>query len=213
MPYDADNDPYLDETTGILRNKLGITTQSELDDAEARITTVEIAVLTTDPAPHFEDFDVVLFRNIHRSLFSELYDWAGEFRTVDISKESTKFAPAQFLAQSVEAYFEQLKVDDFLMSTDFDQFNILLARHYGDLIVLHPFREGNGRTTRTFLAMLAESIGWHIAWDEMDAGENIAASIAAYNGDEMPLRAMLAKFTTPVDVFWGRDPYEFIDLS
>jgi len=85
-----------------------------------------------------------------------------------------------------------------------------LAYYYGELIVLHPFREGNGRATRTFLAMLADSIGWHLAWDEMDAKENEEASIAAYNGDLEPMRKMLKRIVTPIDIFWGRDPYEYI---
>ena len=210
MPYDVDNDPYIDSATGILRNLLGVRTSQNLDEAEAGITAIEIANLTIADPPFYEDFNLEQLKSIHRQLFGVIYDWAGELRTVEISKGTTSFARVEYLNSSLVSLFEQLKNDEYLMTTDFDEFISLLAHYYGELIVIHPFREGNGRVIRTFLAMLAESIGWHIAWDEMNAQENIDASIAAYNGDEKPLQLMLEKFVTPIDVFWGRDPYEFI---
>lgn len=210
MPYDVDKDPYIDKTTGILRNLLDIRTQSNLDGAEASLTTVEITALTSQDSPHFEEFNLGLLVSIHKQLFGIIYEWAGELRTVEISKGATSFARVEHLSKSLDDLFQELKKDDYLMTTDFDKFIEMLAHYYSELIVIHPFREGNGRTIRTFLAMLAESIGWHIAWDEMDPQENIEASIAAYHGDEKPLRKMLAEFVTPIDIFWGRDPYEFI---
>ena len=143
-------------------------------------------------------------------MFEVIYDWAGKLRTVEVSKGTTSFARWEHLSTSLDALFEELKEDNYLMTTYFEEFVKLLAHYCGELIVIHPFREGNGRAIRTFLAMLAESIGWHIAWDEMDLQENIDASIAAYNEDEEPTRRMLTKFVTPIDIFWGRDPYEFI---
>jgi cell filamentation protein len=210
VPYDVNKDPYLDSETGALFNKLGLKTAKELDDAEAKLTAIEITALTTQDIPFYEDCDVALFKSVHKRMFNDIYDWAGELRTVELSKGTTSFARVQHLAINLDSLFEQLAKDDYIATTDLDEFINKLARYYGDLIVLHPFREGNGRTIRTFMAMLAESIGWHIAWDEMDPQENIDASIAAYKGDEKPLREMLAKIVTPIDVFWGRDPYEFI---
>jgi len=210
MPYDVDKDQYINKSTGILRNLLDIRTESNLEDAEAGITTVEIAALTSQEPPHFEEFNLGLFKSVHRQLFDVIYDWAGEVRTVEMSKGTTSFARVEHLSSSLDDLFRSLEQDDYLMTTDFDKFIGILAHYYSELIVIHPFREGNGRATRTFLAMLAESIGWHIAWDEMRPQENIDASIAAYHGDEAPLRKMLAKLVTPIDVFWGRDPYEFI---
>lgn len=210
MPYDVDKDPYINKSTGVLRNLIDIRTESNLEEAEAGITAVEIAALTSQDPPYFEDFNLELLKSVHKQLFGVIYDWAGELRTVEMSKGSTSFARAEHLKTSLDDLFQKISDDDYLMTTDFDEFIGMLAHYYGELIVIHPFREGNGRTVRTFLAMLAESIGWHIAWDEMNPQENISASIAAYHGDEEPLKTMLAKLVTPVDMFWGRDPYEFI---
>jgi cell filamentation protein len=211
MAYDVDKDPYLDKESGVLRNLLNIKTEQELEDAEARLTSVEITLLTSENVSPYDEFDVELFLSVHRQLFKEIYDWAGELRTIELSKGTTSFARAEHLAASLEDIIGNLKKDNYLVDFDFDDFIAKLAHYYADLIVLHPFREGNGRTIRTFLAMLAESIDWHIAWDEMNAQENIDASIAGYQGDEKPLRDMLAKLVTPVDIFWGRDPYKFIE--
>lgn len=210
MPYDVDKDPYIDTETGILRNLLSLQTSKGLEDAEARLTTLEITAFTTQDAPYFEDFNSELLKVIHRQLFKEIYDWAGELRIVEMQKGETSFARAQYLETSLQELFAQLRSENYLITTEFDEFVAKLAHYYAELIVIHPFREGNGRAIRTFLAMLAGSIGWHIAWDEMDAQENINASIAAYHGDEEPLRNVLGKIATPVDMFWGRDPYEFI---
>jgi len=210
MAYDVDNDPYINENSGILRNKLGIKTQNELNDAEARITSVEITVLTSDDIPPYDEFTEDLFLRVHKQLFEELYDWAGKLRTVELSKGETSFARLEHLATSTHELFKQLNKDEYLVNLDFEPFVEKLAHYYGEFIVLHPFRDGNGRAIRTFLAMLADSIGWHIAWDEMNAEQNIVASIAAYNGKEEPLQKILQNIVSPIDIFWGRDPYEFI---
>ncbi|SRR6266540_1140982 len=211
MAYDVGKDPYLDKESGVLRNLLNLKTERELDDAEARLTSVEITLLTSENVPPYDEFDVELFLSVHRQLFKEIYDWAGDLRTTELSKDMTSFARAEHLAGSLAAILNNLKNDSYLAELDCDDFIEKLAHYYADLIVLHPFREGNGRAVRTFLAMLAESIGWHIAWDAMNAQENIDASVAGYQGNEKPLRDMLAKLVTPGDIFWGRDPYEFIE--
>src|SRR5882762_2737261 len=102
MPYDVDRDPYLDKQTGTLRNELNMATQKELDDAEARITSVEITALTTEDIPDYQEFDAELFRSVHKQLFREIYDWAGEFRTIELSKGSTSFARAAYLVKSLQ---------------------------------------------------------------------------------------------------------------
>jgi len=212
MPYDVGSDTYIDKRTGIFRNILGIKSQEELESAEARITSVEIATLINEGVPTPNEFNPNLLKAVHKQLFNEIYEWAGQLRTVELSKGTTSFARMEHLGASLEDTLSQLAKEDYLIDLEFDEFVKRLAHYYGELIILHPFREGNGRAVRTFLAMLAESIGWHIAWDEMNPDDNIAASIAAYLGDEKPMVKMLKKIVTPVDAFWGRDPYEFIDL-
>jgi cell filamentation protein len=198
MPYDVDKDPYLDKDTGILRNLLGLTTQDALDDAEAQITYVESIALVTNNSLRPEQFNTGLFKSIHRQLFKSIYDWAGELRSVELSKETTSFARFQYLETNLDDLFKRLTEEGYFVNLGHDTFIERFASYYGDLIVLHPFREGNGRATRTFLAMLAEVAGWHIAWDKMTPEENVAASIATYQGNEAPMADMIRKLVTPL---------------
>ncbi len=208
MPYNVGNDPYIDKETGVLRNLLGIRSQQELDRAEAELTSLEITELLIENDHIYTDFNEELFFAIHMTLFREIYGWAGELRTVEISKGDTSFARVEYLGANMHQVFVQLQNDDQILGNNFID---RLAYYYSELIILHPFREGNGRAIRTFLAMLAESLGWHIAWDEMKPETNIEASKAAYRGDEKPMQRMLRDIIEPIDPFWGRDPYEFID--
>ncbi len=83
MPYDVGKDPYLDRSTGILRNLLGIKTQAELDKAEAQISFVQISTLTIEDKPPLEGFNWELLCKVHHDIFNEIYDWAGQPRTID----------------------------------------------------------------------------------------------------------------------------------
>ncbi|GAA2660767.1 hypothetical protein [Streptomyces vastus] len=90
------NDPYV-QPNGVLRNRLGITDAATLATAEADITRARILQVDEHPPPG--DFDLAHLRRFHASIFSDLYDWAGELRTVDIAKR-TPFCPLQHLPAS-----------------------------------------------------------------------------------------------------------------
>lgn len=92
----ADRDPYTDPLTGILRNKLGITDGALLDEVERRVTTQRLR----QGAPKGK-FDFAHLKAIHHHLFQDLYEWAGEPRTVEISKGGHQFQFRQFLDQGV----------------------------------------------------------------------------------------------------------------
>lgn len=198
MPYDVGIDPYMNQDIGILRNLLSIDNQEDLDTAEAEITSVEISTLMIEDKPSITDFNWELLCTIHKRLFDEIYEWAGKPRTVEITKGTTSFARVQYLENSAQVIFQHLSTDNYLKGLEFDSFIKQLAHYYAELNVLHPFREGNGRVMRTFLAMLASSLGYEINWNNMDSQENIDACIAAYNGDETLLQTMLRAIVMPI---------------
>jgi cell filamentation protein len=211
MQYDVGKDPYTNESTGILLNLLGITTQTELDKAEAAITTVEISALLIDGGLLPEECNWNLLLHIHTQLFKEIYEWAGKTREVRISKDQTVFAYPERIVPLTKELFSQLKDDNYLLGLGFEEFVSKMAHYYNELNVIHPFREGNGRVIRTYLSLLAESVGWFVDWDKMSADKNVEACIAGYKGDERPLYRLLGNLIEPIDPFWGREPYEFID--
>ena len=189
MPYDSNPDPYIDFETGTLKNLLGLKTTEELEAAEADITAAAIASVSDEPA--LGNFDLEHLRNIHWELFKAIYDWAGEIRTVEISKGSTRFANADAIETAATALFEDLHNEKLLVGLARDQYVRRLAYYYSEVNVLHPFREGNGRTERAFFSQLAATAGYRIAWRQIDADENIRVCTLAYEGDEEPLARML----------------------
>lgn len=193
MPYDVGKDPYTDTSMGLLRNLFGIDTSEELEAIEARIASIAITRIIAKTHPRPADLTLDFFFDIHKQLFGAIYDWAGQLRTVEVSKGTTSFARAEYLQVNLQALFRQFVADEYCAAGSKEEFAEKLAYYYGELNVLHPFREGNGRTIRTFLSLVADCHGYYIAWGDMTAAENIQASIASYSGDETLMRQLLLK--------------------
>ena len=193
MPYTIKNDPYINRQTGIFRNLLGIDQKLALENAEAQITSVEISALLIDNSSVVVDFDSNLLCKIHKQLFSEIYDWAGKYRTIDMEKDDTRFAHTPHITSQLKQLLSELSDENYLIGLNKQNFINRLAHYYSELNIIHPFREGNGRTLRTFISLLTVNANWDIAWDIMDSKENIKSCIAGYMGDEKPLNTMLNK--------------------
>jgi cell filamentation protein len=87
-------------------------------------------------------------RAIHFHIFQDIYCWAGELRTVDISKGSTRFANISRIEPEADKLFRLLEQENHLIGLPREQFLTRLAHYYGELNVIHPFRDGNGRAQR-----------------------------------------------------------------
>ena len=107
-------------------------------------------------------------------------------------KEDTRFANAEVLAQAANELLDKLRAENLLDGLDDKAYIERLAHYYSEVNILHPFREGNGRTQRAFFTLFVAKSGRHIAWESMNTEENLAASIKAYEGDESDLVKMLA---------------------
>ena len=172
--HDAFRDPYC-LPNGCLRNKLNITDPEKLAVVEARIVSVRDVQLAVQSLPG--GYDLEHYLRFHRSLFRDVYDWAGKTRTVNISKGSdVVFAPWQFVEDQLSTVLGELENDHWLMGKSPDAFLSRLAYYYGELNARHPFREGNGRTLRAFLRQLAAAAGWRLDWSALNREDNINAS-------------------------------------
>jgi cell filamentation protein len=183
-------DPYADPETGVLRNKLGLSTAADLETAEREITHAALILLREAPVP--ATYDLTHLCAIHRRIFGDLYDWAGRIRTVAISKQSM-FCLPQHIESSAADIFSALHGENLLRSLERAAFLDRLAHYLGEINALHPFRDGNGRAQRAFVAQLASDAGFGIDWQGLDADRNIAASAATMRGDPVPMRTMLAQ--------------------
>jgi cell filamentation protein len=181
-------DPYLDLQSGVLRNQLGITDRAELAQAEAELTGYRLIELQLNPLTG--RYDLAHLQAFHRHVFGDVYDWAGELRTVSIGKGQLFCLPQHLVSYAGEV-FGRLADEDHLRGLGRTEFVDRLTALLADVNALHPFREGNGRTQRAFLAQLARDAGYRIRWAAMDPERNVAASAAAHRGDNTLLRAML----------------------
>lgn len=192
MGYEAANDSYISQDSGVLYNRLEIDSEGELLEAEAEITAVESgAILFESDLTHVK-FDSELLRKIHEQLFERIYEWAGQYRTIDMQKGAAYFAHASYISPQLEDLMRQLANEGYLQGLSKEDFTKGLAHYYSELNVIHPFREGNGRTIRLFLTLLAYKAGWTVAWDAMDPQVNIQVCEAAFLGDEQQMCDMLS---------------------
>jgi cell filamentation protein len=181
-------DPYIEPVTGVLRNKLGLTTTGELETAEREITHAALIFLRESPVP--PTYDLRHLCAIHRRIFADLYDWAGQLRTVAIAKGAW-FCLPPFIESAAAEAFRSLHDESLLRGLPRDTFTDRLTYYLGEVNAIHPFREGNGRTQRAFFEQLASDAGFILDWQHLDADRNIAASAAIMHGDPTLMRKML----------------------
>jgi cell filamentation protein len=182
----SDADPYLDEAHKVLRNKFGFHTIDRFDEAER----VLVAQRVCEGAPTGA-FDLAHLRAIHRHLFQDIFDWAGELRTVDMTKDGDRFQFATKLDSDIAAIHRDLAAKDFLKGLSPGDFAREAALLIGDVNYVHPFREGNGRTQMLYLKQLAEAAGHPLDLTRVPAEPWIEASRASMAGDPEPLAALV----------------------
>jgi len=191
-PYE---DPYCYPGTVVLRNKLFIQDGVKLAEAEADITLPTMADLETKRIRG--NYDLQHLRAFHKRIFGPIYRWAGELRTVEISK-GIPFAATRAIPGYAEDIFGKLARNDFLRGRDQETFLEGFTDLFGEVNALHPFREGNGRTQRGFLGQLARDAGHRVDWSELDPVRNRAVSAQSLVGNNEPLRDMLAEIVSPL---------------
>lgn len=191
--YDAVDD-YVYPGTTVLRNKAGIQDQTALDAFEADATAVRMLELLEQPLEG--RFDFAHLCAIHRHLFQDVYEWAGEIRTVDISRDTSRFANMALIERYLGGVLGRLPVENWLRGLQPEPFVARLAHYMGEINATHPFREGNGRTQRVFCALLAEQAGYFIDFESVDQAQMYRVMIANFNGNDKPLEALLMNITS-----------------
>lgn len=170
-------DPYVYPNTEILKNKFGIRDSERLLEIEKTITLGAWQDIREGKIKIKKTFDYKHLKSLHKELFKDLYDWAGKERTVDISKPGTLFCRAMFIEEEAKRIFNNLKKDNFLKDIkDKSKFSEKLGQLFLDINMLHPFREGNGRSQRLFIGDLAKENGYYLEWTNISKEEMIQIS-------------------------------------
>ena len=150
----------------MIENKLGLTTSAELAREEERISKkkaidlFEKDILKNLPAGTFSTL-----QTIHKYLFEDIYEFAGEIRNVNIAKGNFRFAPLMYLKPALETI-------DKMPQSNFDE----IVEKYVEMNIAHPFREGNGRSTRIWIDhILKNEVGKVIDWSKIDKDDYLLA--------------------------------------
>lgn len=168
------------EGTTCLINKFNIRNEEQLSQMEAGITLAKASILEETPISNTFDFEH--YKAIHKFLFEDIYDWAGKIRTVNLSKKGTHFVNADEIESVAERCFGRLKNEDYFRNQDFDEFIDNIVDFYCVTNMLHPFREGNGRTQKIFIKQLIHLNGYEFDFADIDNDDLMIATIQAANG-------------------------------
>ena len=136
-------------------------------------------------------FDLRHLQAIHRHLFQDVYDWAGQVRTVRISKGGNPFCFPENIEDQAGKLFGDLLAANYLRNLDAQAFSAKAAHFLAELNAIHAFREGNGRSQLTFFALLADHAGYPLNLDKLEPREMLDAMIASFGGDEHKLAAII----------------------
>ena len=183
--------------TDVLQNKLGILETHRLQEQEFRYSKSREQDLYLHPEAVPRSLDLDHIRGIHRYLFQDVYEWAGELRSVDMQKDRVAFARISSLTETANALFQDLKEHDYLKHLPKNVFVDASAQVFNELNKLHPFREGNGRTQRVFMEHLAHEAGYVLDFKTVSKAAVIGAAVAGARGELGPYRFLLAKRLEP----------------
>lgn len=173
--YAVAGSAYCDKDSNVLRNKLGIRDGAILRRIEADISAARQTELVENPVPG--RFTPSHLCKIHRRLLGDVYPFAGHFRREDIAKGDTRFLGFQQIKEKLSSLLSGLRAEHDLAGLDRTQFIKRSAYYMAELNYIHPFREGNGRTTREFMRLLFLRNGYKVDWGAVSVDELLQAMV------------------------------------
>lgn len=166
---------YFYPSTNVLQNKFEIHDEQTLEKFERQIVANKLLDLIKNPI--VGDFNLSHLKKIHRALFGVIYPFAGQIRLEGISKGNTHFAQPNYIEAYANSIFNEMKSEKHLSNLPFEEFCIRSSYYMAELNIIHPFREGNGRTQREFFRLLSMKNGFNIEWNLIEKDEMLKASI------------------------------------
>lgn len=182
-------DPYLYPGLNVLRNRLGIHQAQRLEQAAYELTALRAATMPVGPLvrglPHL--------CAIHQHLYQDVFDWAGQFREVDIYQGDTRFCHFAYIEKEGNALMQALEEERYLVGLERPAFIARLAHYYCEINVLHPFRLGNGLAQRIFFEQLTIHAGYVLDWRNIKAEVWSQANQSGAMGKLQPLEDIFDK--------------------
>ena len=173
--YENRHSIYCYPKSNVLINKLEIKDIDLLQKYEAKITAAKLLSLRQKGI--IGNFDIQHVKDIHFYLFEDIYPFAGKFRTENIGKGVFRFAEWQYIEPELTKLLKKLEAENYLSNLNKNNMAQRLAYYMAELNVLHPFREGNGRTIREFIRELALKNNYILNLMNVDPAHFLDASI------------------------------------
>lgn len=181
--YEATDDPLCYPGTRVLINKADLIDQDELDQFE------QLMFLTRSEEDLPDgDLDYRHYKSLHHHFFQDVYEWAGQPRTIRTGKGGNWFCYPEYIDSQMERIFAEFAAEKHL--SEIDDLGIFAERasHYiAEINAIHPFREGNGRCQLTLLSILFALSGLDLDEDRLEPELFMEAMIASFHGDNEPL--------------------------
>ncbi|SES33924.1 Fic/DOC family protein [Salipaludibacillus aurantiacus] len=174
--YGTGESAYCYPGTGVLINHFNIREERQLRQMDAVITSKRLTELELQPVSG--DFNLEHLKAIHYYIFQDIYSFAGKLRVENISKGGFTFAPAIHLEESSKKLFTRIQ-NEVWQNHNHEEMAALLAFYLAEINVLHPFRDGNGRSCREFIRTLALHGGFVLDWARANEKTILKASIAS----------------------------------
>lgn len=174
---------YTYPNSDVLVNKLNIRDFDKLSNMERQIVSINETMLISKPVSG--EYDLNHMKLIHKKLFGDIYDWAGELRVTNIKKSDSSFCDVANIESDFNLLHKQLKQERYLkyiMSKD--ELVDSLTKYFAEINRIHPFREGNGRTQRLyFRQMVSENLCFDLDFTNISSEQMMSASKNAMNGN------------------------------
>ena len=186
---------YCYKDSDVLINKLNITDEKDLYDAERGLVTLRTAQLNEEPIKGYFDFNHL--KSIHKFLFQDVYRWAGDIRNCNIAKQDL-FCLCEYIDSFANDIFGRLKKEQYFIKYSYEVKLKKLVELFADINALHPFREGNGRSQREFIEELAKINGIDLNLTTVSKEDMIIASHDSINGHYEKLFDIFKKNSVPL---------------
>lgn len=180
---------------GVLKNKFKIHDENILNDIETEITTIHLTDMYKNPVNG--EFDFSHYKKIHKKIFGDIYPFAGKTRTVSMTKGSTTFCIWMYIDEQCKTVFdfinEELLINEKYKKISKNDFIDIVAKAMIEINLIHPFREGNGRTLREYFRLLCLYCGYEIFYENSSKDEILEADIKGAAGTDSLLKDVLNK--------------------
>ncbi len=194
----SEQEDYTYPGSHVLKNKADIRDFGALQRFERGATAVRTQELRESPVRG--EYDLSHLQAIHKQVFKDVYEWAGEVRKVDIAKgpagDRTLFTFKEDIPQKAQEVQSAIKEANYLRGLDKEQFAGKITEVYAGVNEMHPFREGNGRATREFISQLAKDAGYQLDYSKVDKQAWNEAAKSSARGNLGPAREVFYEITT-----------------